>query len=207
MTYCGLVRLSVLLTLVTGGFALGLAGQAAARPVSPPAEPSDFSAYFHITGFPNQPVRLGVLYEDYTHQRSRFDLADRGGLISTVFVFYDKSLSYTYVPASNSCTRQSVSATMQPAFGWLASATRVGANHWEATPASSFFTPGNDLANIFALLGDTSTAGPVDLTLDNSSSQRPKALSVQNVYRLKVTQFVSGAPEANVFNLPAVCVS
>ena len=206
MRYSGLARTFVLLTAATGWLALGVAGHAAARPASPPAEPSDFSAYFHITGFSHHPVRLGDLYEDYAKGRSRFAVADRSGPISTVFVFYDKSLSYTYVPASNSCTKQSVSATMQPAFGWLTSATSVGSNHWEATPASSFFTPGNDLANIFELLGDTSTAGPVDLTLDNSAGQPPKALSVQNVYRLKITQFVSGAPDANEFNLPAVCV-
>ncbi len=207
MTQSGLARRFALLAAVTSGFALAAAGQAGARPVSPPVEPDDFTAHFHITGFPHQPVRLGDLQEDYTNRRSRFDVSDRSGLISAVFVFYDKFRSYTYVPASNGCTEQSVSATMQPAFGWLASATGAGPNHWQATPASSFFTPGNDLANIFGLLGDASTAGPVDLTLDNSGSQAPKALAVQSAYRLKVTDFVPGAPSANEFNLPAICVT
>jgi len=180
----------------------------AAQAPSPPSEPNDFTVSFNVTGFPDQPVTGGVLLEGYTDGKARFTLTTPSGGTG-VLRDYNKGLSWSWSidPASGDaigCTLQIGPTAMQPAFGWLATAVGIGPNRWQAAPASSFFTQGNDLANIFELLGDDRTNGPIALTLGGSPA-RPTELTDKRHHGLLFDSFVSAPLDPKDFAIPAEC--
>ena len=77
---------------------------------------------------------------------------------------------------------------------------------WEADPASSFFVAGNDLAELFSLVGVPSSAAPVELTEDGPPNYTPTALDAGSA-SLDVQQLTPGKPDASEFSVPATCTS
>jgi hypothetical protein len=168
---------------------------------------SVFTVLFNVTGFPGQPWTGGVLWEDpiSSHKALIILTTPSGGI--GVLRDYNDELVWNWsfdglvdlmdpatlkdptkvLPIAEDkamgCNLMRLFTTMQqPAFGWLATAVQVGPNRWQAHPTSSFYTPGNDLADIFELLGDDSTSGPVTLTLGTITGHpnAPAALTVNN---------------------------
>jgi len=194
---------SVVASLVVCASVAVLAPLAAA---DPPTEPESFSATFSLSGTADQSLASVDLDQDDDHKYTRFDLNDQSGTVYEILIRYDTARLYVIDPVHLTCTVYADSTSAQASWAWLSSAIAAGTDTWQASPASSFFVAGNDLAELFSLLGVPSSAAPVELTEDGSAAHTPTALAAGGA-SLDVQQFTPGTPVSSTFNVPAACTT
>lgn len=193
--------------LVALAIPMGLAeGQAAA---ALPMLPDDFSTTISVTDTPDSAVSSIQLYVDHSHERARADfLGAAGENLGSLWVFFDKDSEYLVGSATNQCGKTAVpSGGMTAPFGWLddGAATQLPSGAIQANDPSSVLGPNYVFSDVLRVMGDTGTAGPLDLTM-SASGLVPKAMIVDTA-TINFSAFASGQPDVSVFNLPAACAS
>lgn len=163
-------------------------------------------------------VQAGFWYEDYTNKRERFDVASPDPLSTTPLVsqfnFYDKEKTYLYTYSTSTCREEPLLSTLTPAFEWVAYATSQGPSGFSQTAWTSWggYIPGGPstqqgyVSDVWLWQETPSTS--LEVGVWQNSSQAPHYVlwrGRNGLTELQFTSFVSGQPDASVFNLPAAC--
>jgi hypothetical protein len=196
------VKKRILLVAALAVVFLGIAG--AERGQSPPdfpSLPSDFTAQLTLTTpFPLTVMRA-TIYEDYTHRRQRIDISSpKGGLATSVFVFFDKHESYSVVYSAENA---------------VLSCVKGRAGGLKGMPLALDF-PDAVLKNEFTIDGQViqlwvDEVAPEEVTeiYYNTSTEALVSLvwwSRFGEVHGHIKSFESGEPSAATYNLPAICV-